>query len=563
MIDFSIKPFIFLDGAMGTELQKRGLRPGESPELWNMTRPNAIRQIHKSYLAAGSDILYTNTFGCNAKRLAGSPYSVAEVAAKAVELARSVCRSKGFVALDVGPLGELLYPNGTLRFADAYTQFRTLAVAGEAAGADLAVVETMTDLAEARAAVLAIKENTKLPVFVTMSFEANGRTYFGCPAESFAATFDALGVDAIGVNCSLGPVELLPTVRRIAAVTDKPLIVKANAGLPDPDTGAYGFSPEDFARAMRAYADLGVKFLGGCCGTDPSYIKALRDTFRDLSLWERRAAPAPAVCSAAQYLPLSAPLLVGDQLDPRRCTDTQTALEDGDYEALGDLAAQQAEDGAQLLRLCAPHTEPAEEIRRLSQAVEAVSAACRLPLLIYSENEKALAAALRAASGRCIAAGPRKAALPAAKAYGAMLLLRLEREDGTVPPDAQARLALAQSLTEALLHQGFAKNAILVDCMAQPLAEGGAQSVSAVLETIRLVGEKLGLKTFLDLSAMTSGLPEPGLLQRSFLPLALHAGLDLVLSDPEDNALTDTFAAYRVLAGLDQGCTAYAARFAG
>lgn len=537
MIDFDLKPFIFLDGAMGTELQKRGLRPGESPELWNMTRPNAVKQVHKSYLAAGSDIIYTNTFGCNARKLAGSPYSVAEVAARAVELARSVCK-KGFVALDIGPLGEMLYPNGCLHLDDAYAQFKTLAMAGEAAGADLAVVETMTDLAEARAAVLAVKENTKLPVFVTMSFESSGRTFFGCPAESFAAVFDALGVDALGINCSLGPVEILPIVRRIAAVTDKPLIVKANAGLPDPVSGQYPVSAEDFARAMRAYADLGVKFLGGCCGTDPSYIKALKETFRDLSLWAQRPAPGPALCSATQFVPLQASLLMGDRLDPSRCGDMADALEAGDPEAAGDLAGEQAEAGAQLLRLCLQ----GGDAKQMTQVVETVQSACRLPLLIESDSAALLEAGLLAASGKCIAAGPLEIALPAAKKYGAALLLS--------PMDGEDRLTQLTALAETAEKQGLPKSRLIADCSPQALAED-PQAANQALEDLALVEEKLGLCTFMDLSALSAGLPRPELLEQSFLPLALRKGLHIALLNPCSSALMDTAAACRALSGAD------------
>ncbi len=521
---------------MGTELQKRGLRPGECPELWNMDRPNAVKQVHKNYLAAGSDIVYTNTFGCNARKLAGSSYTVSEVAAKAVALARSVCKAKGFVALDIGPLGEMFYPNGTLHFEDAYQQFKTLAVAGEAAGADLAVVETMTDLAEARAAVLAVKENTKLPVFVTMSFEKSGRTFFGCTAESFAATFDALDVDALGINCSLGPVEILPIVKRIAAVTNKPLIVKANAGLPDPESGLYNISAEAFAQAMRAYAELGVKYLGGCCGTDPSYIKALKDTFRDLGLWDRKVVPAPALCTAGSFLPVEGIQVIGDRLDPALEPEMREALEDDDPDAVSDLAADQADAGAAILRL---RTEDAESLR---STVENLQALCRTPLLISAADPETLRAGLRAAQGKCLAQldGPCSAGLlSAAKAYGAAVILRLEGAEG-VPESAAARLELAQKLAETAEQAGFAKSDLYIDCAfaADPME---------TLECIRLVKAELGLKTVLTLSEAGGGARS-----RCFLPLALQAGLDLPILNICDKSFAELVEAYCTLAGTEE-----------
>ena len=555
MIDINQKGFIFLDGAFGTELQKRGLRPGEVPELWNMTRPNAIKQIHKSYLSAGSDILYANTFGCSEKRLAGSGYTVEEVAARAVELAQSVCKNKALVALDIGPLGELLYPNGSLTFSDAYDQFKRLAVAGEAAGADLAVVETMTDLAEARAAVLAVQENTALPVFVTMSFDRGGRTFFGCTAESFAATFSDMGIRALGINCSLGPVEALPIVQRIAAVTDLPLIVKPNAGLPDPETGAYPVSPTDFALAMRAFADLGVKYLGGCCGTDPDYIKILRHAFRDLNLKSRWGQPDTAVCSPTVFTPLAPPLLVSDRLDPRRCGEMAEALADDDPDAVGDLALDQMDSGVQLLRLALP----ADGEDKLAQAVAAVQAVCKLPLLIEGHDPQALEAALRAYQGKCILSGPLDAALPLAKKYGAVLLIRPEGDVG-VPETAETRLELAQQISEAAQAQGIPKWNLAVDCMALPLS-GAPLGVNPTLQTIHLVKEVLGLKTYLDLTGVGEGLPESTLLSCNFLTLALGAGLDLALIDPEAPAYLDFAAAFRALSGTDADCADYITRF--
>ena len=267
---------MILDGAMGTMLQGR-LQPGECPELLCLTHPDWIEDIHRAYIEAGSQVIYANTFGANALKLAGTGCTVEEVISAAVRTARRAAGNSALVALDMGPLGELLEPLGTLRFEDAYNLFAQMARAGARAGADLVAIETMTDLYEARAALLAVKEHTTLPVLVTMSFDDTGRTFTGCTAQAMARTLEGLGADALGLNCSLGPDRLLPVVREIISATRLPVVVKPNAGLPDPVDGHYSLAPEDFSRAMREMALLGATIMGGCCGTNPDYIRALRD----------------------------------------------------------------------------------------------------------------------------------------------------------------------------------------------------------------------------------------------------------------------------------------------
>ena len=260
--------FVLLDGAMGTQLQKAGLPVGVHPEVWTLEHPDALETIHCAYLDAGSKILYANTFGANRKKLADSGHGVAEIVSASVEAAKRASDGRALVALDVGPIGELLSPSGTLGFDEAYDIFREIVRAGEDAGADLVAFETFSDLQELRAAVLAAKENSALPVFATMSFEEGGRSFTGCLAESFAVTIAGLGVDALGVNCSLGPKQLMPVIERIGKVTDLPLIVKANAGLPDARDGHYDVTAEEFASEMSACAALGVKYVVEPCAVE-------------------------------------------------------------------------------------------------------------------------------------------------------------------------------------------------------------------------------------------------------------------------------------------------------
>ncbi|MDR3277784.1 MAG: homocysteine S-methyltransferase family protein [Oscillospiraceae bacterium] len=274
--------FIFFDGAMGTMLQKRGLPPGQRPDVMNITAPEAVLDVHRQYRDAGSGILCTNTFGANARALRDTGYSVREIVSAGVDLARRAAGGRALTALDLGPVGELLTPCGELTEEDAYALFREQAVAGERAGADLAAIETMSDLAELRAAILAVRENTKLPVLATMTFNSSGRTFLGVAPEDFAAAAEELGAVAVGLNCSLAPEAMLSAAQKIAGATALPLIIKPNAGLPNAD-GVYGVTPEDFARRMTPFAAIGAKIVGGCCGTTPDFIRALRGAFSQLT----------------------------------------------------------------------------------------------------------------------------------------------------------------------------------------------------------------------------------------------------------------------------------------
>ena len=276
---FEDKRFIIYDGAMGTMLQKKGLRPGARPDIMNLTAPDAVESIHRMYVEAGSDVICTNTFGANSDALAGTGYSPETVITAAVGIAKRACDGAAKVALDIGPTGQLLEPMGDLEVSRAYEMFMEQAIAGEKAGADFAAIETMSDLEELKAALLAVIENTDLPVLATMTFDKSGRTYTGCTPESFAETAERLGAAAIGINCSLAPAEMYTTVERIAKTSNLPLIVKPNAGLPDGVTGLYSIGPVEFTRQMAPFAKIGARIVGGCCGTTPEYIAEIKKIF--------------------------------------------------------------------------------------------------------------------------------------------------------------------------------------------------------------------------------------------------------------------------------------------
>ena len=394
------KEFVLLDGAMGTLIQKSGACYDHSPETLNLTRPELIQSFHRAYIEAGADIVYTNTFGANAYKLAESGCSVEEVISAAVNNARAAAEgTDALVALDIGPVGMLLEPAGSLRFEEAYDYFKEQILAGS--GADLIVFETMTDLLELKAAVLAAKENSGLPVLATMTFERNGRTFTGVSPAAAALTLSGLGVDAVGVNCSLGPDELEPVIAEMTRFTGLPLIVKANAGLPDPNSNEYSILPERFAECVLSLLPYGVKLVGGCCGTTPDYI---REIARALS--DRRCLPCPrtadtAVCSASTVVEINAPRIIGERINPTGKKRFQQALVDGNIDYLLGQALVQVQGGAELLDVNVGHPE-IDEKKMMARAVKAIQSVCDAPLQIDSTKPDVLEVGLRCYNGKPI-----------------------------------------------------------------------------------------------------------------------------------------------------------------
>ena len=383
---------ILLDGAMGTMLQKNGLKPGEIPEVKNMTDPEMIRKVQKSYVDAGSQAIYANTFGANRIKLQKTGYTPEEVIRAGVRIAREAAAGTDvLVGLDVGSLGVMLEPLGTMPFEEAYELFAEVMRAGKDAGVDMIAIETMTDLQETRAALLAAKEQTDLPVFVTMSFDATGRTFTGCTPASMARTLEGLGADAVGVNCSLGPADMIDLVREIRANTVLPVIAKPNAGLPDPVTGAYSVGPEEFAKAMEQLAKAGADILGGCCGTGPEYIRALGRVARPKQMIPNRKG---AVCTPSVWKETGKIRVIGERINPTGKKRLQQALLEEDLDFLVDLAVRQMDAGADILDVNVGYPG-VDEVRMLPRAVQAIQAAVDLPLQLDTTNPKALEAALR------------------------------------------------------------------------------------------------------------------------------------------------------------------------
>ncbi len=563
--EFFKDKLLILDGAMGTELQKRGLKPGGVPELLNLTDPELLKGVYRDYAAAGSQVVYANTFGANGLKLARTGYSPSEVIKAAVSVAREAVSETGtLVALDVGPLGELLEPMGSLPFEKAYGYFREMAEAGAAAGADLAVVETMTDLQEARAALLAVKESTDLPVFVTMSFDETGRTFTGCTVASMARTLEGLGADAVGLNCSLGPDKLAPLLKELCENTRLPVIAKPNAGLPDPVDGHYDMGPAAFVEALLPCLDAGVTIVGGCCGTSPEYIRQLRAALEGRSPAHRRYRKAGFVCTASQPVFLEGVRVIGERVNPTGKKRFQQALLEDDLDYILDVAVQQEEADILDVNVGFPGVD---EVFMLPRAVTAIQSAVNLPLQLDSSNPDALEAGLRVCCGKAavnsVNGEPEVLAriLPVVKKYGASVVgLTLDKKG--IPQTAEGRVEIARRILDAALSYGIPKEDVWIDCLTLTVSAQQEQA-GETLKALRTVREELGLQTVLGVSNISFGLPNRALITQNFLIQALAAGLTLPIINPNLPELMDAVAAYRVLSGEDQQCRSYVERFAG
>ena len=564
---FDRKRFVFLDGGMGTQLQARGLQPGQKPELAALEMPEVLTAIHTDYAHAGADILLANTFGANAKKLAGCGHTVEEIVSASIACARKAADITGaLVALDLGPLGELLVPAGTLSFEDAYEEFAQVIRAGAAAGADLVFLETMTDLYELKAAILAAKENCTLPVFTSMSFESRGRTFTGCTVESYAVTAAGLGADAVGINCSLGPKEILPFAQRLcrSVPAGVPVFVKPNAGLPNPD-GSYNLDPDEFAAEMKEYASIGVSMVGGCCGTTPAFIQKLHETFSPLTPADKISIRRSCLCTPVRFVDVQGITVVGERINPTGKKRLQQALRDGDSAYPCTQAVAQAEAGAQVLDINAG-LPGIDEAATLEQLVKDIQAVTDLPLQLDSSNPEALSRALRIYNGKPIVNSVNgeqetlEKILPLCKKYGAAVV-GLALDENGIPADAAGRFAIAQRIVAAANAAGIPNEDIYIDCLtltASAQQEGAVQT----LEALTRCKKELGVRTVLGVSNISFGLPCRGYLNTTFLTMAMAADLDLAIMNPNTPEMMAAVRAYRVLTSQDKQSTDYVAAYA-
>ena len=559
---------ILLDGGMGTMLQAAGLKLGARPEELNITDPALIEGIHGQYAAAGSRIVNANTFGASAHKLAGSAYTLEQVITAGIENCKRACAPYGaLTALDVGPLGELLEPSGTLAFEDAVAEYARIVKAGEAAGADLIFFETYTDLYELKAALLATKENTHLPILASMSFEAGGRTFTGCTVESFAATARGLGADAVGINCSLGPKEIFPMAKRLAEAVpgNFPVFVKPNAGLPRADGSGYDITPQLFALQMKPYRELHLFAAGGCCGTTPEFIKLLNGTFAGCTPGRPAHRMPSVLCTPVDTVTVDGITVVGERINPTGKKRFQQALREGDMNYVLEQAVSQAEAGAQILdvNVGAPGVD---EPVLMEQVVKALQSVTSLPLQLDSSNVEALARGLRVYNGKPIVNStngePEKLAaiLPLCKKYGAAIVGLAIDEKG-IQPKAADRVAIARRITEAALAAGIPREDIYIDCLTLT-ASAQQEDVLATVQALEACKKELGVRTVLGVSNISFGLPCRAYLNTTFLTMAMYAGLDLAIMNPSSEEMMAAVYAYNVLTNRDKQSTKYIERFA-
>lgn len=562
---------IFFDGAMGTMLQDAGLPAGRLPDLWCLEQPETIKGIHAAYLRAGSRILKTNTFGSNSYKLAPYGATTRQVVEAAVGLARSAIAETGaeaWVALDLGPTGKLLKPYGDLDFEAAVSLFAETAKAGAEAGADCILIETMSDTYELKAAVLAARENTDLPIFATLIFDETGRLLTGGDIPAVVALLEGLGVDAFGLNCGMGPAQMVPLVEELLRYTSTPVIVNPNAGLPRTEAGVTVFdvSPDDFAREMAALAPKAL-LLGGCCGTTPAHIAAMAAACRDI--------PAEPVTEKSRLLISSYgravvfdndPIVIGERINPTGKKRLQQALREHDMDYLLREGLSQQDAGAQVLDVNVG-LPGLDEKAMLPEAVQALQSITPLPLQLDTSDPAAMEAALRVYNGKPLinsVNGKRESLddiLPLVKKYGGGLVC-LTLDEAGIPDTAEERVAIARRIAEAAEAHGIRRRELLVDTLTLPVSAGG-ENGNITLEALHRVKSELGLKTVLGVSNVSFGLPRREGIHTAFFTLALGAGLDGAIINPMSDGMMTAYRSFRAVTGRDAQCAAYIERYGG
>ena len=562
--------FLVQDGAMGTLLQERGLTAhGELPDLLNLHDPDAVVDIHAGYVRAGAEMITTNTFGANAHKLEGRA-TVADVYRAAAANARAA--GARYVAGGLGPIGVLLEPLGTLPFEAAYQIFAEQVRAVVEAGCDIVLIETMTDLREAKAAVLAAKDFSDLPIFASMTFGEDGRTFLGTPPGVAAAVLSSLGAHVVGVNCSLGPKELEPVARELVRCARCPVVVRPNAGLPHVVEGrtVYDVEPAEFAAVMERIVEAGASVVGGCCGTNPAFTAELAALVAGRTPVPRTPPSAFTVTSAQEAVELSEgradAVVIGERINPTGKPKLKAALRAGDYDYLVGEAVAQQEAGAAILDVNVGLPE-LDEPAVLAAAVGRLQATVTAPLQVDSSDPAAIEAAVRGYAGKPLVNSVNvkrenlDAVLPVVARYGCAVVGLTLDEDG-IPPTAEGRLAVAERIVAAAEAHGIPRCDVAIDCLVMAAATN-QDEVREILRAVRLVKERLGVRTVLGVSNVSFGLPQRGLVNATFLAAALAAGLDLPILNPLNARCRDTVEAWRVLNGQDRGAAAYVERYAG
>ncbi|MBR0397959.1 MAG: homocysteine S-methyltransferase family protein [Eubacterium sp.] len=565
------KERLYCDGGTGSVLQAKGLKGGELPERWNLTRPDDIIDLARGYFAAGSDIVNTNTFGANRLHYP-DPDELKAIIAAAVshvkEGRRLAGREDGYVALDIGPTGRLLKPMGDLDFEEAVSVFAEVVSIGTEAGADLILIETMSDTLEAKAAVLAAKENSDLPVCVTTVYDQSGKMLTGGTVETVVPMLEGLRVDALGLNCSLGPRQMLPIARKLAETASIPVICNPNAGLPRMENGqtVYDLTADEFAEAMREIAACGIQVLGGCCGTTPEYIRKTIAATQDLPFQEQTRKNRTVVTSYSKAVEISRkPVIIGERINPTGKKRFKQALRDNDLDYILEQAFEQEAAGADVLDVNVGLPE-IDEPQMMARVLTEIQSVLTLPLQIDTSDAVALECGLRCYNGKPMinsVNGKQESldtVLPLVAKYGGVVVGLTLDEDG-IPDNADGRVAIASRIYEVAAGYGIPKEDVIIDGLAMTVSTDTGSALTT-LETIRRVREELGGHTILGVSNISFGLPQREIINATFFALAMQNGLSCAIINPNNSAMMAAYRAYLALSDLDPQCQDYISAYA-
>lgn len=560
------KELLFFDGAMGTMLQQRGLKPGEIPELWNMSHEEDILDIHKQYLEAGCDIVKANTFGINSFKLKETGYTCEELTKKGIELVKRAVRETGreaYTALDIGSLGKLLEPLGDLPFEEAYEAFKEVCIAGEQAGADLCLIETMNDTYEIKAAVLAAKENTRLPIIVTMVFDEEGKLLTGADMEAAVAMLEGLRVDAIGLNCGFGPDVIKGFLPKLREICSLPIVVNPNAGLPAVVDGKTCFQvgAEEFAEIMTEIAEEGISVMGGCCGTTPAHIAALVKSCKGKKPLVITDKQRSVVSSYTHAVVLdNRPKIIGERINPTGKSRLKQALRENDLEYIYKEALAQEDMGAHILDVNVGLPE-IDEVTMMKRVVTGLQGITDLPLQIDTSNMEAMEQAMRLYNGKPMinsVNGKQEsmdAVFPLVAKYGGMVVCLTLDENG-IPENAEGRIEIAKRILTEAARYGIAKKDLLIDTLCMTISTG-QENAETTLTALDYVRNNLGLHTTLGVSNVSFGLPQRELVNTAFFTIALSKGLSAGIINPNSEKMMAAYRSYCALNGSDAQCADY------
>lgn len=568
------KKLLFFDGGMGTLLQERGLRPGELPEIWNLEHGTEVAEIHQAYIEAGSDIILTNTFGANALKFHDERYAVKDVVRAAVAHVKAAIEKSGdkrriYIALDVGPTGRLLKPMGDLSFESAYEAFKEVMICGEEAGVDLIHIETMSDTYEIKAAVLAAKENTSLPVFVTAVFDERQKLLTGADIPAFVSLMEGLRVDALGVNCGLGPKQMVPIVEEIQRYASVPVIVKPNAGLPVQKSNktVYDIDPDEFAETMQKIAEMGAAVIGGCCGTTPAHLKAMTARCRDIALKHVAKKDYTMVSSYGQAVILNkGSKIIGERINPTGKKRFKQALKEHDIDYILKEGIIQEEKGAHILdvNVGLPGIDEKEMLEAVVVGLQSVTS---LPLQIDTVDTAALERALRIYNGKAMVnsvSGKQEsmdAVFPLIQKYGGVVI-GLALDERGIPETAEGRVRIARKIIAEAAKYGIEKKDIVIDALAMAVSSD-PKGALVTLETLHRVREELGVHTVLGVSNISFGLPDRPVINAAFYTMAMYNGLSAGIINPASEEMLKSYDAFHALMNLDENCSRYIAAYKG